>query len=125
MRVLICGDRNWVNRSVIKDYIYGLTLDTVIIEGEARGADTIAREVAEERGMTVLKYPAKWERYGNSAGPIRNSTMIKNGKPDAVVAFHNDLSKSKGTIDMLIKAYNKGIFCVVVDSSGRMVEFEP
>lgn len=125
MRILICGDRNWSNREVIKNYIYSLSIYTVIIEGEARGADTIAREIAEERGMTVLKYSAKWERYGNSAGPIRNSEMLKDGKPSMVVAFHDDLSKSKGTIDTLKKAHNKGIFCVVVDSNSRMVEFEP
>lgn len=43
------------------------------------------------------------------AGPIRNKQMLLEERPDKVVAFHNDLSKSRGTADMLRQAEKRGI----------------
>lgn len=105
MRVLICGGRDWANPEKLPEGYQHLAAEmkqqsfdfldelhearniTVVIEGEARGADTIAREWAESRGITVEKYPADWKRYGKAAGPIRNKQMLEEGKPDFVVAF--------------------------------------
>jgi len=116
MKVLICGDRNWTNRETIRSWIATLQdwgYDTVI-EGEARGADTIAAEEAVRAGMTVLRYPANWAGYGRGAGPIRNRQMLDQ-KPDLVVAFHPDLSKSKGTADTVCEAKRRSIEVVVVN----------
>ena len=79
MRVLVCGaaprkrtgDPGWTNRKLIYNELVRFPKGTVIIEGEAKGADLLARNVAEELGFTVEPYPAKWARYGNSAGPKR------------------------------------------------------
>ncbi len=59
--------------------------------------------------MNVEKYPAKWNLYGKGAGHIRNKEMIDKGKPDKVVAFHSDISKSKGTRNMINQAKKLGI----------------
>jgi len=104
MRILICGDRHWFDRETIKKYLKSLPTGTIIIEGEAPGADTIAREEAEKLGLEVLKYEAKWARYGRGAGPIRNLQMITEGKPNLVVAFHNNIERSRGTKNMLKQA---------------------
>ena len=61
MKVLICGDRNWPDRDAIRSWLSKLQ-DwgyTTVIEGEARGADTIAREEAEKAGFCVLRFPAE------------------------------------------------------------------
>jgi len=116
MKILICGDRNWTDRKAIEDYIKALPKGTQIIEGECRGADIIAREIAEKYGLEVYEFPAEWSRLGKAAGPIRNQAMIKYGKPDLVVAFHNDLSKSKGTRNMLMRAHEHGIPVQVIRS---------
>ena len=100
MKILICGDRNWTDRKFIKRIIEQFH-PTEIIEGEARGADSIARDVGEELGIIVHKYPANWKLYGKAAGSIRNKQMLDEGKPDLVMAFHNDLTNSKGTKNML------------------------
>jgi len=71
-----------------------------VIEGEAKGADTMAREWAEHSGISVEKYPADWDTYKRAAGPIRNKQMIDEGKPDVVIGFHQDLESSKGTKNM-------------------------
>lgn len=108
MRILFCGDRNWTNYNVIVDTMIDLG-PTVVIEGEARGADRMAREAAEDSSIPVLKFPAHWERYGAAAGPIRNRQMLDEGKPDMVVAFHNDIQNSKGTKNMVEQAKKRGI----------------
>jgi len=80
--------------------LHALPCDTTIIEGECRGADLIAREVAEELGMIVEPHPAEWNKFGKRAGPLRNQEMLNSGV-DLVLAFHEDLSQSKGTKHMV------------------------
>jgi len=67
-----------------------------IIQGEARGADTMAKTWAILRGVPFEGYPAKWEN-DRGAGPRRNILMLKQGKPDVVIAFKG----GTGTAHML------------------------
>lgn len=114
MRVLVCGDRNWTDREVIKRQLGKLPPHTVIIEGEARGADLLARSVAEEIDFFIEPYPARWDVYGKAAGPIRNKQMLDEGKPDMVLAFHDNIQKSRGTKDMVMQASKRGIETIVI-----------
>ena len=109
MRILICGDRRWTDHNMIKLVLLKYPLDSIIIEGECRGADMIAKEEALKLGMTVEPYTAYWGKYGRAAGPIRNKRMLVMGKPDLVIAFHNNIAKSKGTANMLIQAKARNI----------------
>ena len=107
LRLLVCGDRDWNNREFLYatlDAIHAETPIVCIVEGEARGADRMAREWAVERGIAFDPYPANWDKYGPAAGPIRNGEMLVNGRPQRVVAFHNDYENSRGTKDMVEKA---------------------
>lgn len=103
-RLLICGDRNWIDKDKIRECIETIDPD-VIIEGEARGADKMAREVALETnyvlGNTLLSFPADWDKHHKSAGPIRNQQMLTEGQPTIVYAFHSNINESKGTKDMI------------------------
>ena len=117
MRILFCGDRNWTDYKVIADVI-GELRPTVVIEGEAKGADKMAQECAEYHGIEVLAFPAHWERYGAAAGPIRNRQMLDEGKPDMVVAFHNDIQNSKGTLNMVNQALKRGLPVQVYTKDG-------
>lgn len=114
MRLLVCGDRKWRDR----DYLYTILNDlrlfydvSVVIEGEAAGADRMAGEWAVERGIPVERYPADWNRDGKPAGIIRNVQMLKEGKPEMVVAFHRSFRESKGTRHMVTIAREAGIQC--------------
>lgn len=116
MRVLICGDRHWSNIEPIRFWIAKLQdwgYDTVI-EGEARGADSIARDEAEKAGMIIMKFPANWKKYKAGAGPIRNKQMIEEGKPNIVVAFHSNIKNSRGTKNMINQARKAGIEIILV-----------
>jgi len=113
MRLLICGDRNWTDGVKIGQVIHILK-PTIIIEGECRGADLLAREIAEFLGMsvengTILPFSADWNRYGHRAGPIRNTQMLKVGKPELIGAFHSDIENSRGTANMLTQAEDNDV----------------
>lgn len=117
IRVLICGaaprrsgDPGWTDPGMIRAAVGTFLLPgDVVIEGEAQGADQMGREAAEAYGLRVLAYPAKWSRWGSAAGPIRNKQMLDEGQPTEVWAFHDDLSKSTGTRDMVRRAKKAGL----------------
>ena len=60
---------------------------------------------AFDEGCASICVPANWNYYGNSAGHIRNSWMIKFLFPDLVIAFPG----GKGTADMVRQAKSKNI----------------
>lgn len=109
MRVLICGDRHWSDWQAIDTYVSLLPVGSVVIQGEAPGADSAAREAAVAHGYAFESYPADWAAYGRAAGPIRNKQMLTEGQPDLVVAFHDDLESSKGTMNMISQARKAGV----------------
>ena len=115
MKVLVCGDREWTDRQAVKLWLEVLKEIgyTDLIEGEARGADRISREEGEKLGFMVDPHPANWTKYHKGAGPIRNREMLDQ-KPDLVLAFHHDLSKSKGTADTVREARRRGIEVKVI-----------
>jgi hypothetical protein len=46
-----------------------------IVSGLAKGADTLAIEIANEMKLPVARFPADWDTHGKSAGYIRNKEM--------------------------------------------------
>lgn len=113
-RILVCGDRNWSDGLMIRRMIFGFSATRILlIEGCAPGADHFAHEF-EADGVEHKHFPANWNQYGNAAGPIRNREMLKVGKPDVVLAFHDDLKHSKGTKDMVKIAKEAGVPVYVV-----------
>jgi len=114
MRILVCGDRNWTDGAWIHAVLAQHDKDTVVIEGDARGADRLAG-IAADRLFTSAKevYPALWNLYGKRAGFMRNTEMLVQGKPDLVYAFHLDLAHSKGTAMMVRIAAEAGVKVIV------------
>lgn len=111
MKIIFCGDRHWSDRNAILRVMTTLkhNLDSfTVIEGEAPGADSLAKSCAEELGLVVDKVYANWDLFGKFAGPKRNKEMLIDYEANAVVAFHNDLNKSKGTANMLSLALSAG-----------------
>lgn len=121
MKVLVCGSRHFNDYSKLcyemdvisteKDFDNNQSI--TIISGKARGADTLAERYADECGWVFEGYPAEWDKYGKSAGPIRNRQMLIEGKPDLVVAFK--AKDSRGTQNMINQAKKAGIPVEVVD----------
>lgn len=123
MNILICGSRDWNDFDTIKKYLEELKNTNknennaiTIIHGGCKGADSIAGYLAFNCGFHVRIFKANWSKYGKAAGPIRNQQMLDEGKPNLVVAFHNALESSKGTMDMVSRARNAGITTIVIKS---------
>ncbi len=78
--LIIAGSRTFADYDMlckITDRLLGNHQnDTIhIIEGECRGVDELAKRYAIERRYTIHPFPADWNRYGKSAGPVRNEQM--------------------------------------------------
>lgn len=90
MKVLVCGGRNyddWAFIVHVLDRLNARQPITQLIEGGASGADEFARRWARARGIEVATYTAEWDRYQGRAGLIRNAQMLREGRPELVVAF--------------------------------------
>jgi hypothetical protein len=118
MKVLICGSRNWNNKRSIRKQldkiVKGANPLEQIVHGACRGADLLSEELAKEMEIDYRGYPAKWSVHGRSAGPIRNQKMLDEEDPDLVLAFHEDIRKSKGTWDLVKRAREARVKVVLV-----------
>ena len=115
MKIIIAGTRTFDNKqllfNIMNDIIEKLDLHYFeVISGTAEGADKLGEEWAEERKITVSRFPPDWNKHGKAAGPIRNSQMAD--AADMCVVFWD--GKSKGTKNMIETALSKGLFVKVV-----------
>jgi len=124
MNILICGSRDWNDFTTIKKYLEevkntdNLSQQPItIIHGGCKGADSIAGYLATRLGFQVRVFKADWTKYGKSAGPIRNQQMLDEGQPNLVVAFHDALEDSKGTLDMVSRSRKAEIKVIVITST--------
>lgn len=130
-RILVCGDRNWRDYNLIFAVLKSLKSQypeqkIVIIEGGCRGADKLAGKAAHALGFTVEEYPVTkedWMTLGKKAGPIRNAQMLKEGRPERVIAFHENIATSRGTANMIRQALKAGLPVELNSSAGCLPIF--
>jgi DNA-binding CsgD family transcriptional regulator len=114
-KVLICGARDYGNAARMRQEIrrlkkkaVRLNRELVIIEGEAPGADQLSRIIGQQEDVHIAAVAALWNTRHRGAGPQRNSIMLAL-EPDEVLGFHEDITKSKETADMLKQARKAGV----------------
>lgn len=110
MRVLVCGGRDFYDQNAVFSALDDLEAkhgELVVIQGGAPGADLVARNWCYQHKSRVrmINEPADWKAHGRAAGPIRNSLMLSEHKPDVVLAFPG----GRGTADMVRKAEAAGV----------------
>lgn len=117
MKIGVIGSRNFDDNWFVNiEYVYGILNKepniTMIISGDAKGADKIAEKYADSNNLTKFIIRPNWDKYGIKAGFIRNSTIIKYS--DKIYAFWD--GKSNGTRDSIKKAKlaNKEIVVIKV-----------
>lgn len=111
MRLLVCGGRNFwkqdqVNAALDKAHAHRPV--TLLIHGDAPGADTCSGNWATKRGIPALSVPALWHAEGKKAGPLRNQAMLDGVHglvPEGLVAFPG----AAGTADMVKRAKAAGL----------------
>jgi hypothetical protein len=118
VRVLVSGDREWTDRAAV-ERAFDRFKPTHVIEGECKGLDVMARDVAEARGIPVTQVPADWNAYGKAAGPMRNRKMLEMG-PEMLLAFHNHFKRSVGTKDCVTQALKFGVESWLITSENTI-----
>ena len=109
MKVIIAGGRMGVSYDEVVAAIKASGFEiTEVVSGCAAGVDTHGEQWAAENHIPVVKFPADWQKYDRSAGPIRNSEMAEYA--DALIAIWD--GGSRGTANMIgeMKAKSKAIF---------------
>ncbi len=107
--VLVCGGRHYADRLRVF-----ATLDRLaqrmelfgVRHGAASGADALAGEWAQARGVPEDRCPADWARYGRAAGPRRNAEMLARAPRVVCVVA---LPGGSGTRDMVARATEAGL----------------
>lgn len=92
MKLAVIGSRGFTNYGLMCMLLDKLDIDE-IVSGGAGGADKLAERYAQEHDIKLNVIPANWDKFGKSAGYIRNSD-IWNASTSGI-AFWD--SKSKGT----------------------------
>lgn len=124
-RVLVCGGRYWNDQprvDAVLDELHAKYDFTVLIQGGQKtahredrkrffGADYQAKVWAWRRGVPVIEEPADWEASPRGAGPIRNSRMLREHKPNIGVGFKG----GRGTADMCAKMRAAGVMVMEFD----------
>lgn len=121
MKVIIAGSRCFKDYDLLKKVcdreldpyerhknIYG---DIEIVSGGAHGADLLGEKYANEKKYPIKRFPANWEKYGKSAGHVRNSEMGKYA--NALIAFWDEVSP--GTKSMIKIATNNEFKLIFVE----------
>lgn len=105
---IVTGGRDYPDRDAVfraLDALHRKHPGITVLHGACpTGADSHAHAWAIERERPVIAVPAEWRRYGDAAGPRRNSIMI-GYLPDGCVAFPGHA----GTADMCRKAEAAGL----------------
>lgn len=122
-KIIVCGSREVKDKEFVFKKLDYLTSnkpfnEIEIVQGGQKsfdksleiyyGADYFAKLWAETRNIKMTEFKADWDKYGRSAGPIRNKQMLDYG-PDACVGFLKEGAANKGTKNMLKLSQDKGI----------------
>lgn len=114
MKVIIAGSRNFRGYQKLKkecDQFLLFKNNIQIVSGaHYKGGDKLGMQYAYEKGYSLIKFPAEWNKFGKAAGPIRNKEMAIFG--DALIAFWD--GKSRGTKNMMQLAKQNGLRIKVV-----------
>lgn len=73
---------------------------TEVVSGNARGVDRLGEWWAVRNNIPIKNFPADWEKYGKSAGHIRNKAMADYAD-GLILVWDGD---SKGSASMLNEA---------------------
>ena len=117
--VIVTGGRNYARQSRVNEILDAaiVRLDMkLLVQGGAKGLDTLAWKWAASREFPNRSFPADWDKHGRNAGPIRNIEMAEFAlaHPDPVkicIAFPG----GNGTADMIFAAWSRGFRIIEVD----------
>lgn len=112
--ILVVGSRSICDRNLIFRLLDKIirnikdSFDIEFVSGGARGVDLISEEYTKIRNYPIHVMQANWNKYGKSAGYIRNNEMfqyiLKSDKCGVVIFWDGESRGTKNDID-LVKRY--------------------
>lgn len=106
MKTIIAGSREINDLSLITKAVSECGwIVSEVVSGNARGVDRLGETWALYNAVPIQLFPAEWDVYGKSAGPIRNRKMAEYA--DTLIAIWD--GKSKGTKNMIDTATKLGL----------------
>ena len=111
-KIGIVGSRS---RDTIKDYMKCLKIflkiykkgDRIVSGGCPKGGDRFAEVIAKSHDIPISIYPAKWHKYGRSAGFIRNTDIARDSDELIAVVAKNRKGGTEDTIKKFEKKSDK------------------
>lgn len=101
MKTAVAGTRKFKDyeflRQVLDDCPWEIT---EIVCGMCEGVDMLGKRYAEEKGIPVSEFHARWDIYDRAAGPIRNAAMAEYA--DALICIWD--GSSSGSKNMIEEA---------------------
>ncbi len=125
--VIVTGSRDWPNYGPIWRALSARAPGLVVHGGCDTGADEFADAWARQNQVDRYAFAARWGTRPNvdrSAGPKRNSRMLKAYPYADVFAFPLRGQTKGGTVDCMAKALNMGMRVFVLSPDlASMVQF--
>lgn len=107
-RIIIAGSRGFKDYDLLKikcSHILSRYENVEIVSGTADGADQLGERFQQEMNFELVRFPAAWDRFGKTAGWLRNAAM--SWYATHLIAFWDH--KSPGTKNMIAIAKEDGL----------------
>lgn len=121
MKVIIAGSRTIFDPSVVSKAVENSQFNgkiTEVVCGCAIGIDRLGQQWAISNNIPVKEMPADWNKYGRSAGPLRNAQMANYA--DAAIIIWDGNSPGSRNMIKEIKKVEKPYFIDVVDNGAKL-----
>ena len=100
MKLAIIGSRTCPTLDIEAQLKY---IPDTIISGDAKGADTLAREFAQKHNLNLVEYLPEYDKYPPKIAPLKRNELIVDAC-DCLLAFWDGTSRgTKFTIDLAVK----------------------
>ena len=103
MQLAVIGSRTFEDNALLAAVLDKYDI-TRIISGGARGADLLAEQYAQRKGLPSLVFKPDYDKFGRSAPLVRNQQIVD--AAEQIIAFWD--GKSRGTAHSLEYARKKG-----------------
>lgn len=115
MRLLICAGRYYADtrrcHRVLDAYLR-IRPVTVLIHGGSQFLGSALEDWARDAGVDVVRYPPNWKLHGKQAERQRNHFMLKDSRPEVVIA----LPGAEDTSELVAQARAAGVHVLTVDT---------
>lgn len=111
LKIGVVGSRSFNDYKLLKD-----TLDKykgkmwLLVSGGAKGADSLGEKWANENHIKTLIHRPDWDRYGKSAGFVRNELIVDDS--DLIISFWDGLSRGSENSINLAKKKGKEVIII-------------